>query len=116
VFGLSLSVNAFAALIVKTAEADDPESDAVIVDVVSVPTFVAVIVKVALDAPAAIETDAGRVTLVLDDVNATVYPPVGAGETKFTVPVDVVPPVIVDGLSVTLEIPSPVIASDAVAD
>jgi hypothetical protein len=105
-----------AALIVKTAEAVLFASAALIVDDVSVPTDTVVTVKVAFDAPAATDTVADTVALAFDEVSEMVYPPVGAGDSSDTVPVELVPPETVDGLSVTLEIPSPAIASEAVAD
>jgi len=59
-------------------------------------------VIVAEDAPARIVIDPGTVAEVLDDVKVTIAPPVPAGPESVTVPVDVLPPVTVEGLSVIL--------------
>jgi hypothetical protein len=61
-----------------------------------------VTVNVAVELPAATATDVGTVAaevLLLD--NDTLIPPVGATPDKVIVPVDVVPPVVEIGLTLT---------------
>ena len=65
-------------------------------------TGLVVAVKAAVVAPAGTVTDAGTcAAAVLLDVNATTAPPVGAGLSKVTVPVDDTPPSTVAGLTLT---------------
>jgi len=72
------------------------------VTVVTVPTALVVIGKVALVAPAGTVTLAGTVaTAVLLLDSATVAPPVGAAPLRVTVPVDELPPVTLVGFSAT---------------
>ena len=89
---------------VKVADAVVLLSLAEMLTVVLDATEVVVIVNVALVAPAATVTLAGTVaTEVLLLVSVTAAPPAGAAPFKVTVPVDEVPPLTLDGLSVTLE-------------
>jgi len=74
---------------------------AVIVAVVDVVTGDVVTVNVAVVDPANTVTLAGTTTLELLDERVTTDPPVGAGPSKLTVPVDVSPPITVDGSSET---------------
>jgi hypothetical protein len=74
----------------------------VIVTDVSEPTGLVVAVKVAVVAPAGTVTVAGTcAAAVALDVSATAAPPVGAGESRVTVPVDDTPPSTVAGLTLT---------------
>jgi hypothetical protein len=66
------------------------------------PTALVLTVKLALVAPAATVTLAGTVAtpvLLLDRLTTT--PPLGAAALSVTVPVDELPPVTLDGLSVS---------------
>jgi hypothetical protein len=75
---------------------------AVIVTGVLVATEVVVAVKVAVVAPAATVTDAGTwAAAELLEVKLTTAPPVGAGPSNVTVPVEDVPPTTVAGLTLT---------------
>jgi len=65
---------------------------------VALDTGMVVIVKVALVAPLATWTFAGTVAAVLLLSSVTVAPPPGAGPFNVTVPVEVFPPVTLDGL------------------
>jgi len=74
----------------------------VIVTAVLATTGLVVAVKAAVVAPAGTVTDAGTcAAAVLLDVNATTAPPVGAGLSKVTVPVDDTPPSTVAGFTLT---------------
>src|SRR5262249_1269708 len=74
-----------------------------VTEVVAV-TAVVVTVNVALVAPAATVTLAGTVPAPLFELDSvTTVPPAGAAALKVTVPVDVLPPVTVVGLSVSDE-------------
>jgi hypothetical protein len=65
-------------------------------------TALVVTVNVAVVAPAATVTDAGTwATAGLLDVNATTAPPVGAGLSKVTVPVEETPPSTDVGFTLT---------------
>ena len=56
--------------------------------------------KLALDAPAAIVTDAGTVATVVSELEMlTMSPPAGADWVEVTTPVELAPPVSVEGLS-----------------
>jgi hypothetical protein len=66
-------------------------------------TLAVEIVKVPLLDPPGIITDAGTVAAALLDDNATSAPPAGATPVSATVPVEVWPPVTLDGFSATLE-------------
>jgi hypothetical protein len=73
-----------------------------IVTGVEAPTLAVVAVNVALVAPAATVTLAGTVaTVVWLLERATVAPPVGAALERVTVPLEFVPPVTLDGLTLT---------------
>jgi hypothetical protein len=65
-------------------------------------TAVDVAWKVAEVWPAAIVTDAGTTNATDEELNATLWPPTGAGSARVTVPVVPYPPVILDGLNETL--------------
>ncbi len=66
-------------------------------------TVLVVAVKLAVDAPAATVTDAGTWAAgVFELVRATTAPPVGAGLSKVTVPVEDVPPKTEVGLTLTV--------------
>jgi hypothetical protein len=70
----------------------------VIVTAVSRATALVVAVKVAVVAPAATVTDAGRWTaVVLLEVRVITAPPAGAGPLKVTRPVEDTPPATVTG-------------------
>src|SRR5262245_18293518 len=92
------------ALTVSTADCVAPPAEPVIVAVrVVVPVEVDT-VKLALDAPAGIVTDAGTVATVVAELDRlTTSPPVGAVWFDVTTPVDVAPPVTVDGLTDSVE-------------
>jgi hypothetical protein len=90
--GLSVSVAVFVT----------PLRVAVMVTVVAAPTETLVTVNVALVAPAGTVTLAGVVVDALLSDNVTAAPPVGAGPSSVTVPVEEVPPVTVAGLMDTL--------------
>ena len=65
-------------------------------------TGLVVAVKAAVVAPAGTVTDAGTwAATVLLDVKLTTAPPVGAGLSKVTVPVDDTPPSTVAGFTLT---------------
>lgn len=100
--GLSDRVNVFTAVIVSVAVVLEPTCDADIVEVVFALTDVVAIAKLAVVAPAAIVTDAGAVALDDVDDSETDTPPAGAAEPNVTVPVDVWPPVTVDGYNTSL--------------
>ena len=73
-----------------------------IVTLVLAATGIAVIAKVAVEAPAGTVTLVGTVAAeVLLLVKLTATPPVGAAPLSVTVPVDVPPPVTVAGLRLT---------------
>ena len=80
----------------------------------AVDTTVVVIVKVAVVAPAATVTVAGRVAFELLDVKPTLRPPVGAGPVSVTVPVEGLPPITVLGETLTLVTVGGLIVSVAV--
>jgi len=98
--GLRLSAVTIGALTVRVVAFVLPLSLAWSVTEVFVATGVVVTVKVALVAPAATVTEAGTVAAALPEVSATTWPPAGAGDARATVPVELVPPVTVDGLTV----------------
>jgi len=79
-----------------------PLSVAVIVTLVTAPTDTLVTVKVAVVAPAGTVTLAGVVVDALLSDKVTTAPPVTAGVSRVTVPVEDVPPVTVAGLITTL--------------
>lgn len=90
------------AVTVMTAEADELLADAEIVDVLSLFTAAAETVKVAVVAPAATVTEPGTVAaLTIELVSVTTKPPAGATRSRVTVPVDVLPEVILVGLNDT---------------
>ena len=73
-----------------------------IVTAVLAATGLVVAVKVPVVAPAGTVTAAGTwAAAVLLDVNVTTAPPVGAGLSKVTVPVDDAPPSTVAGFTLT---------------
>jgi len=99
---LSVSVRVFTAVTVKTAVALVLPCVAVIVEVVFAETANDVAVNVAVVAPAGTVTVAGTVAAaVLLDVSETIVPPAGAAAPSVTVPVEVLPPVTVDGYKVS---------------
>lgn len=100
--GLSDSVNVFPAVMERIAVAlVPPDCAAVIVALVFDASVAVDMEKVPVVAPAAIVTDDGTVAAeALLEVNVTVTPPVAAGVPRTTVPVDVCPPVTVEGYSV----------------
>lgn len=61
------------------------------------------IVKVATDAPDSTVTDAGTVALPELDTRSTAMPPAGATPFSVTVPVDVIPPITLAGLTETAD-------------
>jgi hypothetical protein len=79
-----------------------PLSVAVIVAGVEADTAVVFTVNVAVVAPAATVTLVGTVALVTLEAKLTAVPPEAAGPDRVTVPVDVLPPATVVGLSETL--------------
>jgi hypothetical protein len=73
----------------------------IVTDVLEATGLVAA-VKVAVVAPAGTVTDAGTwAAAVLPEVKPTTAPPVGAGLSRVTVPVDDTPPSTVAGLTLT---------------
>lgn len=87
----------------KVAVTGVPSADAVIVVVVLAATAKVVTVKVPVELPLGIVTDAGTVpAAVLLEVKLTTAPPVGAGSFKVMVPVADVPPATDVGLTLTL--------------
>jgi len=88
-------------LIVKDAVGAPFPVPAVTVAVVAVPTGVVVTVKVPVVAPAATVAVAGTVPEGLLELRAMAMPPLGAGPLIVTVPVELVPPVTVVGVSVS---------------
>jgi len=89
---------------VRVAVGETPLAVAVIVTGVVDATIAEVTVNVAVVAPAGTVAVAGTVAAeVLLDESATVRPPVGAGLLIVTVPVEVLPPATVVGLSVRPE-------------
>jgi hypothetical protein len=82
----------------KTADADAPPYDALIVPAIVPPTALVAIVNVALAAPAGTVTLAGTVTGSLPD-NDTTAPPGGAAAVRVTVPVTEFPPTTLAALS-----------------
>jgi hypothetical protein len=88
-------------LIVRVAAADDPVIFAMIFATVEAATDRVVIVKVVEVEPAAMETEDGPPQARLDDVRATLMPPLGAADPRLTVPVLVAPPVSELGLNVS---------------
>lgn len=113
--GLTPSDIGFAAFTVSVPVVLLPLEVPVIVATVSVPTETVVAVKVAEVAPPATVTDAGTVTLLDDEVSVTVKPPAAAGLPSVKVPVELVPPVTVDGLNVIVPKVEAVIVNVAVA-
>ncbi len=109
-----VTLETVAAVIVNVAVADAEPREAVIVELVLVDTAVVVTVNVAVFAPAATVTDAGRVAPVLLDFNVTTVPPVGAALLKVTVPVEETPPTTDDWDSETLPSVGAVMAKAAV--
>src|SRR5512137_656562 len=72
------------------------------VTAVDVVTALVVAVKVAVVAPAATVTDAGTwAAAAFELVRATTEPPVGAGLSKVTVPVEEAPPMTEAGVTLT---------------
>ena len=69
-------------------------------------TALVVTVNVALVAPAGTVTLAGTVAAVLSLDSVTCAPPAGAGPSSVTVPVELLPPVTVVGLSASEERPA----------
>jgi hypothetical protein len=103
VVGLSVTDDSAitAGLTVRTAVFVTPLYAAEIVAVAVAVTGCEVIVNVALVAPAGTTTLAGRVAAaVLLLVKVTITPPEGAGALRLAVPVEVAPPVSVEGLIV----------------
>jgi hypothetical protein len=76
---------------------------AVIVAVVAAETLLVVIVNVAVVAFAATVTDAGTEAEVLSLDSVTTAPPAGAAALSVTVPVLLVPPVTLVGLTETVD-------------
>lgn len=74
----------------------------VMVEVAANATGVVVIVNVADEAPAATVTLAGVVAAALLDESDTTSPPVPAGPLSVTVPVELIPPITVEGATETL--------------
>lgn len=89
-------------VIVSVAANDVVPSLAVIVALVNVMTVDVATVNVDDVAPANTVTLAGTTSLELFDVNVTTEPPVGAGASSVTVPIDVPPPRTLVGSNVTL--------------
>lgn len=99
--GFRVSPLRTAGLIVRVAAADDPVIFAMIFATVEAATDRVVIVKVVEVEPAAMETEDGPPQARLDDVRATLMPPLGAADPRLTVPVLVAPPVSELGLNVS---------------
>lgn len=74
---------------------------AVMVAAVDVVTETVAIAKVALVAPCAIVTLGGTAAVLAELLSVTWNPPAGAAAVRDTVPVDGLPPVTVDGLTLT---------------
>ena len=87
---------------VSAADWVPPLSEPEMFAVVVVDTADVLTVKVALVAPAATVTDAGKVALAESDASVTTEPPGPAGPLSVTVPVDEEPPVRLAGESVRL--------------
>ena len=105
--GLRVNEETAAGLSVRVAVRVTPLRVAVTVTVVVVATLTVVVVKVAVVAPAGTVTLAGVVADVLLSDRVTTAPPVGAGPSRVTVPVEefapVAPPVKLVGLMVSVE-------------
>ena len=114
--GFTVTPVSVAGLIVSVAVLLVPARVAVIVAVVALETDVVLTVKVAVVAPAATVTVAGTVALVVLDERLTAVPPVPAGPLRVTVPVELLPPETVVGVSETLESAAGVTVRVAVCD
>jgi hypothetical protein len=99
--GVKVIDTSWGGLSVSVAVLVTPFRVAVTVPVVTAPTELLVKVKFALVAPAGTVTVAGSLTPVMLSDKLTTAPPVRAGLSKVTVPVEELPPVIVDGFKVT---------------
>jgi hypothetical protein len=99
--GLRVTLRRLAGLMVRVAVRLAEANVAVIVALADVATAVVVIVKVAVVAPAATVTEVGSVAFAVLDARETAIPPVGAAPLRVTVPVDGLPPMTVDGESVS---------------
>ncbi len=97
--GLKVSDFSTGGRIVRLADCETEPVTPVIVAEVWVETAEVFTVNVADDLPAAIWTDAGTVADLLLEESFTVTPPVGAPLVSVAVPVELVPPVTVAGLS-----------------
>jgi hypothetical protein len=113
--GLSDSPDAVGGFTVSVVCSEAELNVAVIVEGVAEATGVVVTANVAEDEPAGIETVVGTAAEELLEVRPIVNPPVGAGPSSVTVPVELVPPVTLVGDTVRVERPWPVIASVAFA-
>ena len=90
-------------MIVRPAVTLEPPPDAVIVAVVNVETAAVEIAKVALVAPEPTITLTGTAAAVVLLESVTVAPPAGAALTRVTVPVELPPPVTLDGDTVRFD-------------
>ena len=84
-------------VIVRTADLLTPLRVSVIVAVVFRVTLAVVMVKVTLAAPAGTVTLAGTAAEALLSLNATTAPPDPAGAFRVTVPVELFPPLTLEG-------------------
>ena len=94
---------------VSTADCVTPAKTAEMVAEVAAVTEVLVTVKLALLAPAATVTLAGTPVALELSASDTVAPPLGAAALKLTVPVEVLPPTTLPGLSETAVSVAPVV-------
>jgi len=87
-------------VIVSEADVVRPPKVALIVAVVEAVTVVVVTVNVAVVLPAATVTDDGTDAEVLEAESVTTAPPAGAAAVSLTVPVALVPPFTLAGVTV----------------
>lgn len=101
VVGLKLNAEITGGTTVRVAVLLPCELLAVMVTAVDAPTAEVVMVKLALVEPAATVTEAGTVAALELSLSETVAPPVPAAAARVTVPVELVPPVTLVGLTDT---------------